>query len=121
MTSEDAASPLRDAGIGIAGFDSDLMSQIEELNRTSHASRSERRTLRSDTQTRDPANPKEVPNGHRVGYSDEGDKIEWIPHEDDPGNEWALLLRRNDKLIIDTYNELWTRSGGTGIRACGWE
>ncbi|HVX80403.1 MAG TPA: deaminase [Devosiaceae bacterium] len=102
---------LREAGIEIDRFDSDLMAQIEELNRDfSRLHLGGGRTQRSDAQTHDPADPDELgPNGHRIGYTDAGDKVEWIPDEDDPGKEWPLLLRRNDKLIVETYNELWEK------------
>ncbi len=102
---------LRDAGIEIARFDADLMAQIEELNREFARLHAGAQTPeRTDVQTSDPADPDEVgPNGHRVGYTQAGDKVEWIPDDEDPGQSWPLLLRRNDRQILETYKELWDK------------
>jgi pyrimidine deaminase RibD-like protein len=102
---------LRDAGIEVARFDPDLMAQIEELNREFTREQVGARHLeRTSAQTSDPADPDEVgPNGHRVGYTDDGDKVEWIPDDESAGEFWPLLLRRNDKQILATYNELWDK------------
>jgi pyrimidine deaminase RibD-like protein len=102
---------LRDAGIEIARFDPDLMAQIEELNREFARIHAGALTPeRTDAQTSDPADPDEVgPNGHRVGYTQDGDKVEWIPDDEDPEKSWPLLLRRNDKQILETYKELWDK------------
>jgi pyrimidine deaminase RibD-like protein len=102
---------LRDAGIEIARFDPDLMAQIEEVNREFTREQVGAQHLeRTKAQTSDPADPDEVgPNGHRVGYTDEGDKVEWIPDDERPGEFWPMLLRRNDQQILATYNELWDK------------
>lgn len=102
---------LREAGIKIALFDSDLMSVIEELNRDfSRQLGGGRGIQRLAIQTSDPIKPGLVgPNGYRIGYTKEGDKVEWVPDEESPGQEWPLILRRNDKDIMKAYNELWDK------------
>src|SRR5258708_19165384 len=65
---------LRAAGIEIARFDADLMSEIEELNRTferDQALRAGRHRTRAETS--DPVPPGEVgPNGYRIGHTKKG-------------------------------------------------
>lgn len=102
---------LREAGIEVARFDPDLMAKIEELNRDFFRKQAGARHVeRTHAQTADPADPGETgPNGHRIGYTDDGDKVEWVPEEDAPGEFWPLLLRRNDKQILATYNEFWDK------------
>lgn len=104
---------LRSAGIQVGRFDPDLMPAIEELNRdfARHQSAHPRRRRRTKSETTDPVEPGELgPNGYRIGYTKEGDKVEWIPNEDVPSEEWPLLLRRNDKAILEAYNEFWDKA-----------
>jgi len=102
---------LRDAGIQIARFDFDLVPVVEELNRDFmrqyHRGVKRKRTA---AETSDPVMPGQVgPNGYRIGYLENGDKVEWIPDDEAPGEEYSLLLRRNDKDIMDMYEELWEK------------
>lgn len=101
---------LQDAGIEITRFDPDLVLQLRELNKEFAALHPVRGIQRDAIQTSEPIRPGEVgPNGHKIGYNEDGDKVEWVPSEEVEGEQWGLILRRNDVAIINEYNDLWDK------------
>ena len=100
---------LLDAGIRVAHFDSDLVPILEELNRD-NIRQYRTRKRRTAAETKDPVEKEATgPNGYKIGYTENGDKVEWIPDEEESGQFWPLLLRRNDNDILNEYNELWDK------------
>jgi pyrimidine deaminase RibD-like protein len=100
---------LQDAGIEITRFDPDLVLELRDLNREFSALHPVRGIQRDALQTREPLKPEVGPNGQRIGYNSEGDKVEWIPSDEEEGEFWPMLLRRNDAAILREYNDLWDK------------
>jgi pyrimidine deaminase RibD-like protein len=101
---------LQEAGIETALFDPDLMNQIRELNLSFWKLHRASVKARTKAETTDPVEPGLVgPNGFRIGFTDEGDKVEWIPDDENPGQEYPMLLRRNDRQILEFYQEFWDK------------
>jgi pyrimidine deaminase RibD-like protein len=94
---------LLDAGVKIGRFDSDLLPVLEELNRDFIREISKR----TKAQTQDPVAPEAVgPNGFRIGYMENGDKVEWIKED---GETFPMVLRRNDNDILEALHEFWDK------------
>jgi pyrimidine deaminase RibD-like protein len=99
---------LRAAGIQVSHFDPDLVPAIEEMNRDFSRQHQAKKRRRSKVKTA-AEDEERGPNGYQVGYTAEGDKVEWIPDEEEPGEVWPLILRRSDKSIREAYEEFWDK------------
>jgi hypothetical protein len=67
--------------------------------------------IRNIIKIRGPLQPGEVNRyGYRVEYTEKGDKVVWIPDDEHPGEEWSLLLRRNDNDILAAERELFEKA-----------
>jgi pyrimidine deaminase RibD-like protein len=98
---------MLDAGVEIARFDSDLIPVLEELNRDFLRQYQKGRRKRTKAETKDPIASDTIgPNGFKIGYTENGDKVEWVIED---GETWPLILRRNDNDILAMYNELWDK------------
>lgn len=98
---------MQDEGIEISRFEHEFVQELRELNREFMALHPISKINRDLAQTSEPSSSSEVgPNGHRIGYNADGDKVEWIPSDEVEGEFWPMILRRNDVVILKEYNEL---------------
>ncbi|MBK8304192.1 MAG: hypothetical protein IPK98_12595 [Chloracidobacterium sp.] len=103
---------LRRAKIETHLFPQPWMGQVEELNKSFFDlfPLDDNKIQRTASEKTDPVEPGlEGPNGYPIGYDDEGNKVEWLPDEENPGEVWAMILRRADPAIHKEYNELWDK------------
>lgn len=49
------------------------------------------------------------PNGYPTGYDDEGNFVEWIPDDENPGEMFGMVPRRSDEAIAGAYGEFGGR------------
>jgi hypothetical protein len=67
---------------------------------------------RNKAATTDPPPEGEVgPNGGRIEYLNNGDKVEWVKDEDENGDpiEWPMVLRRSDDAILKAEREFFDK------------
>ena len=101
---------LQEAGIETALFDSNLMKQIRADNAEFWDWHRASLKNRTKAEMQEPVEEGLVgPNGYRIAFLKNGDKVEWIPTDDGSGEEFPLLLRRNDSQILQLYNEFWDK------------
>ena len=101
---------LQEAGIETALFEPNLMKQIRLDNAEFWDWHRVSLRNRTEEEMQEPVEEGLVgPNGYRIAFLKNGDKVEWIPADDGSGEEFPLLLRRNDKQILKLYNEFWEK------------
>jgi pyrimidine deaminase RibD-like protein len=103
---------LRRAGAETHLFSQPWMGQVEELNKDFFALFPlDALSQRTASEKMDPAEPGRLfgPNGYAIGYDDKGNKVEWLPDDENPEEMLAMILRRSDDSILKHYQELWDK------------
>jgi hypothetical protein len=101
---------LRHAKIKVTHFDPELVPEIEEVNREfSDQFPIQDRLKVMKALRRTPRVGDLGPNGYKTGIDEEGNFVEWIPDEENPGEEWGMIIRRSDEVISQMYEECWDK------------
>jgi len=96
---------LQEAGIKVLRYGDGMADIIRRLNADFwHKHRLPKNVIRTSNDE-----VSKGPNGFSVGHNEEGDLVEWITDDEESGEPFGMILRRNDDTIRAMYNECWDK------------